>query len=156
MTTPVHGDRPELGSPEFWLRLQSDPAALAALVCFIDIVDLDTTLQHHAALHAWINAAHEVARVDEERARWALTRDRAVALLQARGVDPHTKKPKTVDVLDAEADSSDAVQSATAALMAAQEKRGALRAMASALEDRKDMLIQIAAKRRQEEGVYNR
>ena len=40
------------------------------------------------------------------------------------------------------------------ALLDQQEKRGALRAMSDALEDRKDMLIQIAAKQRKERGDY--
>lgn len=146
---------PELGSVEFWDKLAADPAHLASAVCMIDITDLDLTLQFHAALHAWINAAHEVARVEEERTRWNLTRERALALLHARsGLDQTTGKAKTVDVLAAEADVAPAVQQANEELLAAMEKRGALRAMASALEDRKDMLIQIAAKRRAEGENY--
>ena len=146
----------ELGSVEFWERVENDPERLAMEVCKVDLVNLEQMLQKHPSTRAWVNAAHEVARIDEERARWHVTKARAEALLAAKSVpDPHTGKPKTVNVLDAEVECVESVRAATEELLAAQEKRGALRAMADALEDRKDMLIQIAAKQRQESRDYH-
>jgi hypothetical protein len=146
-----------LGTTEFWERLSFEPARLAAEVCFIDVVNLDDTLQQHASLHAWVNAAEESARIGEERARWNVTRSRAIAILDAKSTpDQQTGKPKLAAVLEAEADTALAMQVAMDELHVAQEKRGALRAISRALEDRKDMLIQISAKRRQEESNYQR
>jgi hypothetical protein len=147
----------DLGSVEFWERLVSDPARLAFELCRVDVNRLDLTLQRHPALRAWINAAHEAARIDEERARWDVTRTRAHVLLEAREtLDGVTNKAKTVDVLNAEADGHADVAAAMGALLDAQRKRGALRAMADALEDRLQMLIQISAKQRVELRDYTR
>jgi hypothetical protein len=142
---------PELGSEEFWQQLGTNPARLAAAVCFVDVIRLEETLQRHPSLRAWVNATHEVARLAESRAEWELNKARAVALLESRAqADAQTGKAKTVDVLRAESEVAPAVVAAQQELFAAQEKRGALRAMADALEDRKDMLIQLSARQRQE------
>jgi len=146
---------PPLGSAEFWDRLKQSPEALAAIVCMIDMEDLDRTLQRHASLVAWINAAFERARIEEEQLRWEVTKARASALLLAREVpDKITGKPKTVDVLNAEAEVSLELAAANNKLVESLWKRGALKAMCKALEDRKDMLVQISAKRRQEQEAY--
>lgn len=154
----------DLGTKEFWKRLQDDPAALAAEVCSVDVANLDQTLQRHAALRAWVAAAFEVARITEERLKWELTKMRAMVLLTAKiQRDPHTgdekgknQKVKTLAVLEAEVDTHCDVQDCTTALHNQQEIKGVLRAMTTALEDRKDMLIQIAAKQRQEAADYKR
>lgn len=141
----------ELGSKEFWDRLSLEPERLAAEICSVDVVNLDLTLQHHSALRAWVNAAHESARIDEERKKMEVTKSRARALLKAKGEkDSHTDKTKTVQVLDAEVETDVAVLAAEDLFMDAQEKRGVLRAMSNALEDRMQMLIQISAKQRAE------
>lgn len=137
----------DLGSGEFWQRLSAEPAKLAAEVCFIDVANLEQTLQKHPGLHAWVLAQHEVARIEEERAKWRMTVAHARALLAVSG---------TVDERRAQAESADSVQAAQEAVFAAQEKRGALRAMADALESRTQMLVQISAKQRQESREYNR
>jgi len=145
----------ELGSKEFWKSLDENPAALAHDVCSIDIRYLDETLEKHPGLRAWVNAAHEVARVQEERAKWEVTKTRAAMLLTAKQQkDLDTGKPKTVTVLEAEVEQHPDVIAAVEHLFKQQEVRGALRAMADALEDRKDMLIQIAAKQRKEQAEY--
>lgn len=144
----------ELGSPEFWESIKNDPAALAYEVCRIDMINLQMTLQGHASLRAWVGAVFEQARVEEERAKWELTKTRASALLAARGVDPLTQKAKTVGAMDAEVEMNPAVIQAQERCFAATEKRGALRAMVDALSDRKDMLVQIAAKMREEQHNY--
>lgn len=147
----------ELGTKEFWDRLRNDPALLASEVCTIDIANLDQTLQIQPALRAWVNATYEVARIAEERLKWEVTKAKAVAHLKVRReVDPTTKKviSKTVGQLGAEVDLDENVQHAIAALLEQQETRAALRAMTDALEDRKDMLIQIAAKQRKELADY--
>lgn len=136
----------ELGSKDFWDMLAADPRKLAVEVCKVDIRMLDLTLQHHPALRAWVNAAHEMAKVEEERALWGLRVARARAVLASAG---------TVQEREAQTELAEGVKVAQEAVFLAQEKRGALRAMASALEDRKDMLIQIAAKRRKEQDDYN-
>jgi len=141
--------KPELlGSEEFWKRLTEDPKALAAEVCFIDLTRLDETLQKHAATYAWVNAAHENARVEEEHAKWELTKARATALLKAQ----HPKK--TIPVINAEVEVHPAVESATGWLLEAQRRRGALRAMATGLDKRTDMLVQLSARQRKEMTNY--
>lgn len=142
-----------LGGAAFWEQLSDNPARLAAQVCLIDVHNMDRTLQRHASLRAWVNAQHETARVEEERAKWELTKTRARVLLQdvRMTADSQTGKTKTKDVAEAEVELHDDVVACTEALLTAQQKRGALRAMADALEDRKDMLVQIAAKNRREQ-----
>ena len=137
----------DLGSLEFWQRIQEEPAKLAAEVCYIDVSQLEKTMQKHPALRAWCLAQHEVARIGEERAKWRLTVAKARALLAATG---------TVQERQAMAESADAVMKEQEELFVQQEKRGALRAIADALEDRTQMLIQISAKQRQENKDYNR
>ena len=140
-----------LGTREWWERLSNEPSMLAAEVCSINIANLDVALQKHPALRAWVNAAHESARIAEERALWDVTRAKAMAMLEARETADASGKSKTVQVLDAEVNVNENVVAAMDRLLAAQEKRGALRAMTSALEDRKDMLIQISSNRRKEQ-----
>lgn len=145
----------ELGSADFWQKLADNPAKLAAEVCLIDVSNLDRMLQRHAALRAWVNATYELARVADDRAKWELTKAQSRALLAAKAIlDPTTGKNKTVPVLQAEVDGDEEVQAAMEKLLMLSEKRAALRAMAGALEDRKDMLIQIASKRRKEMGDH--
>lgn len=146
----------ELGSKEFEVRLRGDPARLAAEVCSIDVVNLDKTLQEHAALRAWVNATYEMARIALERAEWEVTKTRATVLLRvAREAErPDGKKGKTVGVMEAEVTLAPEVVVVEEARHAVQERCGALRAMADALEDRKDMLVQIAAKQRREQTDY--
>lgn len=151
MTTTQPQPALTLGSKEFWERLALDPAALAAEICSIDIRNIDETLQRQPALRAWVNATHEGARIEEERAKYELTKATALATVRLKGdVDPVTKKPKTVGVLEAEVVSDKNVMERQELLLAAMQKRGILRAMSDALEDRLQMLIQIAAKQRKE------
>lgn len=141
----------ELGTVAFWERLKEDPKRLAAEVASVDLVNLQVTLQQHSGLRAWIAAAFEQARVEEERVQFRLTQARARALLKAKEVeDPHTEKPKTVSVLQAEVDIDPAVVQLQDDLFVIQDKRGGLRAMNTALDDRLQMLIQISSNQRAE------
>lgn len=141
----------ELGSQDFWDRLEHDPSRLAAEICSIDVVNLDLTLQQQAALRAWVNAQHEAARIREAECEWEVTKARARALLKAREIiDPFTGKSKIADVLKAEVELDALVMKWEKFLSALQVKRGVLRAMSGALEDRLQMLIQISAKQRAE------
>lgn len=145
----------ELGTTEFWTRLDAEPARVAYEVAQIDLVDLQGTLQRHPAIKAWVIASFEGARIAEERAKWELTKARAQALLKAAAeFDPSTGKRKTVDVINSEADLDPKVQAAQDTLFSYERRRGALRAMVEALDDRKDMLVQLAAKQRDEERDY--
>ena len=90
---------------------------MAHEVCSIDLVNLETTLQHHAALRAWVTAAHETHRIEEERCKWNLTKTKARILKQAREVkDEFTGKLKTTAVLEAERDDHPEVAAAVEAL----------------------------------------
>jgi len=141
----------ELGSPEFWKKLEEDPRNLAAEICTIDLVSIRMTLQYHAALRAWLNAAHEIARTDELRAEFEQTRTRARIMLAAKeSLDHVTGKAKTVDVLKAEVEVHPDVVKADEEYLTARRKTGALRAMSSAGEDRLQMLVQLAARQRAE------
>lgn len=144
----------ELGSPEWWEQLTEYPALMATQVCEIDMSDFEGMLERHASLHAWVNATHEAARVEEDRAQWEVTREQAMQTLHFKGVpDATTGKLPTVEVLKAEVNASEQVKAAMEKLFDAQQKRGALRAMADALEDRLQMLIQLSALRRREMEV---
>lgn len=147
----------ELGSPEFWKRLADDPRAVAAQVCSIDLVNIEQTMQHHSALRAWLNAAHESARIDEMSAEFEQTRARARAMIKAQeSLSAVTGKAKTVDVLKAEVELAPEVIDADKAYVAARERTGALKAMSSAGEDRLQMLIQLASRQRAEIRDANR
>lgn len=149
--------RVELGSTEFWSQLASDPARLAAEVCAVDVTNLDITLQQHPALRAWVNATHESVRIEEEKAKYELTKAEAQAFMRAKAVlDKDTGKAKTVDALKAEVTLDKAVVEAQEFLLGVQQQRSVLRAMSDALEDRLQMLIQISAKQRKELEDYNR
>jgi len=143
---------PELGSAQFWQDLADNPAALAREVCAVSIVDLDDTLQKHPALRAWVGASYEAARIELERRAWEVTKTRSLALIavneDATGRDG--KKSKTVGVMEAEVNARADVMEAEEGRLAQAEVVGALRAMTIALEDRKDMLVQLAAKQRLE------
>lgn len=145
----------ELGSREFWQQLKDSPEALAAEVCSIDTSDLEQTMKHHPALVAWVVAAYEAARIGEEKAKWILTRTKATALLDAKkDKDPQSGKSKTVAVLESEVEDDDRVQKAQMDLLDAQQIRGSLKAMADTMRDRRDMLVQISAKQRDEQREY--
>jgi hypothetical protein len=145
----------ELGSEEFWDQLHQNPARLAYEIAQIDLTDLQSTLQRHPALRAWVSATYENARIVEERAKWELTKIKAIATLQAKAtVDADTNKNKTVAVLDAEVETNEAVLAAVAVLLEAQEKRATLKAMVDSLEDRVQMLVQLAARQREESRDY--
>lgn len=141
-----------LGSTEFWERVEHAPAALAYELCAIDLTNLENTLQYHAAIRGWVTATHETFRIEEERAKWDLTRARASALLAAKAVaDPQTGKAKTVAVLDAEVENESTVVAAQEQLLRVQHRRGVLKAVADSLVDRKDMLVQLSANTRREQ-----
>lgn len=141
----------ELGSTDFWQQLAADPALLASEVATIDLARMDETLQTHASLVAWVNATYELARVEQERWEFELTKARAMALLAARAVnDVHTQKAKIQVVLEAEVETNTNVVQAQQMLQAQKVRCGALRAMSKALDHRQDMLVQIAAKQRRE------
>jgi hypothetical protein len=145
----------ELGTPAFWAELETNPARLAAEVCTIDLVNMQQTLQQHASLYAWVAATFESASVAVERAEWNVTTLKAHALLEIKATpDPHTNKPKVVDVIKSEADVHPTVQAAMAEYLKAREKKGVLQAMTKALADRRDMLVQLSAKQREEHKSY--
>ena len=136
----------DLGSEEFWRRVSAEPARLAAEVCYIDVAQIEQAMQKHPALTAWVLAQHEVARIAEERAKWTLTVARARAYARAQG---------TVDERKSAVETDGEVMAAQEIVFASQEKRGALRAIADALESRTQMLVQISAKQRQEAKDYH-
>lgn len=144
----------QLGTTEFWDGLRNDPAALAAKVCTIDMANLDETLQQHASLHAWVSATYEVAKIHEHRAKWEVTKAEATVRLQLRTLPEPSGKLKTEKTLDAEVEVSPEVQAAQLIHFDKQETSGALKAMTESLEDRLQMLIQIAAKQRATQKDY--
>ncbi|KKL52437.1 hypothetical protein LCGC14_2285480 [marine sediment metagenome] len=98
----------DLGNTAFWENFKTDPASLAALVCSVDVINLDRTLQQHSALRAWVGATYECARIEEEKLKWQVTKTRALALLFAKKeMDPDTNKANGRAVLAAEAMGAD-------------------------------------------------
>lgn len=145
---------PDLGSAEFWQQLSEQPEMLCYLVCSVDLVNLELTLQRHASLRGWVNAAHETAKIQEDSAKWERDKAEARALINARNTLDAKGKAPPVEVIKAQAILDPEVEAAMITLRAAEGKRGALRAMSYALEDRKDMLVQLSAQRRKEKGEY--
>lgn len=143
-----------LGTKQFWKRLQEDPGDLNRELCSIHLEELDETLQTHASLRAWVNSAFELAVVEEAILKWEEKKLRAKELLNVDKTDPTTQKVKTIATMEAEVELTGSVRQATANVFAQQRVTGGLRALMKALDDRKDMLVQISAKQRKELENY--
>lgn len=142
----------ELGSVAFWNLLKLQPESLARSICTINLNNLEQELEQHPAIRAWVTAAYETARIKEEQAKWELTKIRSRTLLNAKEEkDSISGKAKTIQQLDAEVDIHQEVIDATTKYYEASTISGVLKAMTKGLEDRKDMLIQLAVRQREEQ-----
>ncbi len=112
--------------------------------CRIDLANLDAALSRHAALFAFAMAAFEMARVGEARAKWRadVVKGEQATRLLASG--------KTVSAAEKTIPTVPEVKTVMEELLTAQMVTGRLRALISGLEHRRDMLVQISAKQRQE------
>lgn len=142
-----------LGTEAFWSLLRSQPELVAKEVCAIDLINIEETLQKHSGLRAWVGAAFESCRIQEEQAAWRLAKTRGKVLLEAKGaMDPNTGKAKTVEALKAEVDVHPDVDAAEQEVIVAKGMKGVLKIIYDSLGDRRDMLIQIASRQRAEMG----
>ncbi len=118
--------------------------AVVSSHCRIDLANLDAALSRHAALFAYAMAAFEMAKVAEARIKWRteVVKSEEFAKIQLKGKSA-TAAEKLILTLDS-------VQTVMDELHASQEVTGRLRALINGLEHRRDMLVQISAKQRQE------
>jgi len=124
----------------------SDIQKVVAEYCRIDLANLDEALSRHAALYAYTVAAYEMAKVQEARAKWSLE------MIKSEVFKILGQQDKRVTVAAAERRIPLAVttQAGAQTLFDAQVLTARLRALVMGLEHRRDMLIQISARQRQE------
>lgn len=119
---------------------------MVAEYCRIDLSNLDLALSRHSSLYAYTVAAYELARVQEARAKWSLevTKSDVYQVL--------VEKDPKVSVSAADKSIARAVTTKTAMeeMFKAQVAVARLKALVSGLEHRRDMLVQISARQRQE------
>lgn len=128
-------------------RLLESPALEAAKLCAINLADIEDTMQKHPALFAYAAASYEVERVKEARAKAGLERIRA-EVFQIESQD------KAVSRVKEEIDANPRVIAAQDILLRTQQRVAVLRAVVESLTQRRDMLIQLAARQRQEIRAY--
>jgi hypothetical protein len=130
-----------------WEALNGDdPAAEIARVCAIDVTDMETVMQAHPALFGYASASYEVARAQQSTAEWSLDRTKAAVFEEKKAEDPKASVSGIKEVLENDpkviAASNEVLQSTRRALL--------LKSLVNALDHRRDMIIQISARHREE------
>ncbi len=126
--------------------LYTEPAKQAAQICTINLGDLWTTLAVHPALVAFVVASYESARISEARTKAELERTRARQYTRIVEEQPKLAAGK----VEMQVESTEAVEHAYNDWLDAAAKTAALKAVVTGLEHRKDMLVQIASRQKQE------
>lgn len=114
--------------------------------CRIDLANLDTALARHPALYAYTVAAYELSKVQEARKKWEVEEAKAFTYQALQAVDQKT----SVSSADKKIPNSANVKAAMESLFSIQGVVARLKALSAGLEHRRDMLVQISAKQRQE------
>lgn len=125
---------------------EREAAAKIAEYCTINTQDLETALARQASLYSYAVAGHEIAEVDQAKAKFSL--DKAKATSYGILLDQKPKAPDTI--LSKEILTLPLVTKAQDDLIRAMGVCARLKALVSGLEHRKDMLVQISAKQRRE------
>lgn len=123
-------------------QLAAEPERVAYELCQINLQNLGTTVAQHPGLFAFVVASYEMAKVEEARAKNAVSKAMAEYFLRSQAM-PVTRAQSLVD-------SDPTVIAAKEAYIEAQAKVAPLRALVSGLEHRRDMILQISARQRAE------
>lgn len=130
--------------------LEADPEDVPRLVakaCAIDLGDLESTLQKHPGLYAYVVARFEMARIDEYRAKRLLEIEQAGAFKAlVEELSAVSRAEKLVD-LDEDVIKQKEVVTEAYALTAR------LKALLAGFDHRRDMLLQISSRQRAEMGL---
>lgn len=135
----------DLATPEV------DARSIITDFCRINLADLDTTLTYHAGLYAYAVAVHEMAKVNEARAKMNREKVEATVADQLLRVkNPETGKYPSATEVGLTMKLDNRYAEATEAFFNAQQIAGRLKAVTAGLEHRRDMLVQLSAKQRKE------
>lgn len=114
--------------------------------CRINLANLDEALQRQPSLFAYASACFEMAKVNEAKAKW----DMEVALSQAFQVFMDQDSKMTVGAAEKKMKSVPSVQEAVRVYHQAMQLCARLKGLTNGLEHRRDMLVQLSARERQE------
>lgn len=126
--------------------LASAPEVTVAELCRIDLADLISTMELHPSLYGYAAASYESAKVAEVQAAAEVDRLKAQVFLDLATADPSL----AVNRLDRLTETDPKYQGAVTKHHQAKRDAGALRALVTALEHRRDMIIQIASRQKRE------
>lgn len=124
--------------------LRDNPAFEVARICQIDTRDLDRALMTQAGLAAYAYSLHESARAAEQEAKYAYERAKAEEFSRLRDGGA------AIGQANEQAELGEAVSAARQAAMAKEATTRQYYALVRGLEQRRDMLIQLSARQRQE------
>lgn len=122
---------------------------VVAQYCEINLADIETALSRQASLYSYVVAAYELAKVAEAQEKWNFEQTKADAFIKIQSLDPK----ESATSIDRKILQAQTVRDAAKAHFSAQANTARLKALVSGLEHRRDMLVQIAAKMRQEMGM---
>lgn len=135
--------------------LDTDPDKEAARICEINLADLVGTMQRHPGVVAYVHAQYEAARIKE-----ALTRQKfenvkaAIADQLAKTPVESTGKMPSVAAVEMAVKNDLNVQQAYQKYLQAVGETSLFKPIITGLEHRRDMLVQIASRQRQEIANY--
>lgn len=129
-----------------WERLRNDPEKEVARICTIHLANLMDVCVKHPAIVAYSVAMHERAKVEHERAKGRVQRVRARRFAMLSKAEPG----RAVRRLELDVDADAEVESAETAMYEAQERVAVLRALVEGLNHRRDMLMHLAPRQRDE------
>jgi len=131
-------------------QLFREPLTVIPSLVTIDIVNLENVMINHARLVAWAVIVYEEAKSLEASAKWDLDYMRSKAQAALFQNDPKLAMGKA----EAMATSDISVSTQARKYQELQRKTSILKSLVSALEHRRDMIVQLAARQRQEIAGY--
>jgi hypothetical protein len=127
-------------------ELKEEPEETVADLCSINLQHLETALQNQASLLAYATAAYENARVDETQAEWDLEETEAEVFNAIQEKEPGLAIGRT----DKRVEAHERVKEARRDLADKRRMVANLKALVNGLHHRRDMLVQLSARQRQE------
>jgi hypothetical protein len=127
-------------------KLANAPEEEIARVARINLADLTSTMETHAALYGFAAARYERAKVEEIQAKAEVERTRADVFLSIAASDPSM----AVNRLERRVETSEELRKAITAYHTAARNAGDLKALVNALDHRRDMIVQIASRQKKE------
>lgn len=124
--------------------LERNPALEIARLCAFDPEDLQTAMVRQPVLFGYASVCYVQARRREADAKGAYERALALAFRRQRGEGAAIGTANEMKVVDED------VQRARDAMVAAEAEARMFHALVKGLEHRKDMIVQVAARQREE------